>query len=428
VLLATDGSEDAALAARAAADLAARSAAELHLVHVGVLPTWMEPDTPAAPRFRSLKREASALLEGEAERLAARGTKVTAVHLKVGVRADEEIVRLGEELGADLIVLGRRGLGTIGRLVAGSVSEGVARRARSPVLVVRGEGAWPPRRIVVGDDSSEEARGAAELAVEVARLFGAGLVLVRAYPVFLPPYEAVKAREEAALPLKESLRRHEARLQARATRLQQRLGRWPMVVVKEGEAASVLLDVAGSEGGAPDLIAVGRRGLKPFDRLMLGSVSADVLKAAEGPILVVPYPDLRRKDDDGRTASGLPTYSRLLVAVDGSPASLRAGRHAVSLAKGLGAKLFVLGVTGAGLGSEEAADDVADLAREAGVPHETVVAGGGRANRPVWEAAEELGADLLVVAQPRGSVGYFLGRAARPVLVVGEEELAPKVE
>jgi len=236
----------------------------------------------------------------------------------------------------------------------------------------------------------------------------------------MPAPEAAKAREEAALSLEEALRRHEARLQTRATRLQERLGRRPLVRVREGEAASVLLEEAESEGRGPALIAVGYRGLRTFDRLRLGSVSANVLRASEGPVLIVPRPGLRQEDAGGRATPGLPTYSRVLVAIDGSPASLRAGRHAVSLAKNLGAKLFVLEVPGPGLTFAEAAGEVADLAAGAGVPYETCVADGGRASRPIGEAAEEMGADLLVVAQPQGSVGYFLGGATRPVLVVGE--------
>ena len=41
-------------------------------------------------------------------------------------------------LDADLIVLGARGLGTVKRLLRGSVSEQVLRHARCPVLIVRG--------------------------------------------------------------------------------------------------------------------------------------------------------------------------------------------------------------------------------------------------------------------------------------------------
>jgi nucleotide-binding universal stress UspA family protein len=49
------------------------------------------------------------------------------------------IVSEGREWGADLIVTGSRGLGTLHRLVAGSVAHDVLLHARSSVLVVRGQ-------------------------------------------------------------------------------------------------------------------------------------------------------------------------------------------------------------------------------------------------------------------------------------------------
>ena len=48
-----------------------------------------------------------------------------------------EIVALAEELGAYLIVVGRRDRGRIRRALAGSVSDWVVRHAHCPVLVVR---------------------------------------------------------------------------------------------------------------------------------------------------------------------------------------------------------------------------------------------------------------------------------------------------
>jgi nucleotide-binding universal stress UspA family protein len=48
-------------------------------------------------------------------------------------------VALAEELGADLIVMGSRGLGGVRRALMGSVSDSVVRHAHCPVLVVRPE-------------------------------------------------------------------------------------------------------------------------------------------------------------------------------------------------------------------------------------------------------------------------------------------------
>ena len=48
-----------------------------------------------------------------------------------------EIVRLGEDMDAGLIVVGSRGLGGVRRALMGSVSDSVVRHAHCPVLVVR---------------------------------------------------------------------------------------------------------------------------------------------------------------------------------------------------------------------------------------------------------------------------------------------------
>jgi nucleotide-binding universal stress UspA family protein len=52
-------------------------------------------------------------------------------------RAAGEIVRLAKESGADLIVLGARGLNPVKRLVLGSVSTNVLHHAPCDVLVVK---------------------------------------------------------------------------------------------------------------------------------------------------------------------------------------------------------------------------------------------------------------------------------------------------
>ena len=57
-------------------------------------------------------------------------------HLVRG-RPDRELVHIGEEIGAGLIVMGSRGLGGVRRALIGSVSDSVIRHAHCPVLVVR---------------------------------------------------------------------------------------------------------------------------------------------------------------------------------------------------------------------------------------------------------------------------------------------------
>jgi nucleotide-binding universal stress UspA family protein len=144
VLLATDGSKEAQLAATAAADLAKRTGSELHLVYVGHMPptyyespgAWaLDPDLRGRMAER-VEEEARRRLDEQVQRVREAGGEVVESHAKLG-RPDAEIVALAEELGAGLIVLGSRGLGGIRSALMGSVSHSVVRHAHCPVLVVR---------------------------------------------------------------------------------------------------------------------------------------------------------------------------------------------------------------------------------------------------------------------------------------------------
>ena len=133
ILVATDGSEEATLAARTAADLAARTGSELHVTHVGRVLTHgghVGVDVGALPAGSQelLDREAKELLESQVERMRAAGESVVGAHLMSG-RADEEIIFLAEQIGADLVVMGSRGLGGVRRALVGSVSDSVVRHA-----------------------------------------------------------------------------------------------------------------------------------------------------------------------------------------------------------------------------------------------------------------------------------------------------------
>ena len=138
ILLATDSSPDAALAAQSAVELCERTGSELHVVHVGeYLPTFYAY-TEEEPT--ELQHNAQQLLEEQTQRIEAAGGQVAQAHLLLG-RPAEQIVKLSEELGVGVIVLGSRGLGALRRAVLGSVSESVVRHAHCPVFVVRSDGA-----------------------------------------------------------------------------------------------------------------------------------------------------------------------------------------------------------------------------------------------------------------------------------------------
>jgi nucleotide-binding universal stress UspA family protein len=290
ILLASDGSEDAAVAVRAAVDISGKSGSELHVVHA-----WKASVPPGytgrpLPTTYSLEYERATrdLLTGQVKRIEAAGGMVAEAHLREG-RTVDEILDLSEELHAGLIVVGRRGLSPLKSLIMGSVSDGLVRRATRPVLVVSGsERNWPPTRIVIGEDFSEEAKGAAKLAAALGKLFNAEGLLVLAYPEF-PDIPQELAHHPDTPAVEEDLRRAETILEEVSRELEEDLGWRPRTRVVVGNAAAVVVEAA-TEGDGPALIAVGSRGLGKMERLRLGSVSSAVLRAASGPVLVYRQP------------------------------------------------------------------------------------------------------------------------------------------
>ncbi len=141
ILLATDGSDDARLAAEAAADLAERTGSELHVLAVGrtfpaaVYKSYIEQAGD------ELRQEAEEVLDNEVRQIEAAGGEITQSYLRMDEARDEAIVHLAEEIDAGLIVVGSRGRGRIRRALMGSVSDSVVRHAHCPVLVVRNQNA-----------------------------------------------------------------------------------------------------------------------------------------------------------------------------------------------------------------------------------------------------------------------------------------------
>ena len=144
ILLATDGSKEAQLAAITAADLAKSTGSELHVVYVGHMPPvfYESPgatalDTELQTRMQERAEEAAKTrLEEQVRRVRGTSGEVAGAHARLG-RPDAEIVGLAEELGAGLIVLGSRGLGPLRSALMGSVAQSVVQHAHCPVLVVR---------------------------------------------------------------------------------------------------------------------------------------------------------------------------------------------------------------------------------------------------------------------------------------------------
>lgn len=138
ILLPVDGSEGSARAARHLAALAGQfKSLEVHLLNVQPRgDDWMVRRVITSEELERMESEwAEASLAPAREILAAAGVRAIS-HVQQG-DVPQVIVRLAEELGCDQIVMGTRGLGSLGDLIMGSVATKVLHLARLPVTLVK---------------------------------------------------------------------------------------------------------------------------------------------------------------------------------------------------------------------------------------------------------------------------------------------------
>lgn len=140
ILLAIDDSEEAKLAALRTVELADGTDSELHVVHVGEVPIFLESYPGRlgydGKLYEQIEEESKELLRKLSWRVKVAGGTVAGAHLRMGA-VDLEIIGMAKELRADLIVMGCRGHRRIRRVIEGSVSDAVIRHTPRPVLVVR---------------------------------------------------------------------------------------------------------------------------------------------------------------------------------------------------------------------------------------------------------------------------------------------------
>jgi nucleotide-binding universal stress UspA family protein len=137
ILVGVDGSPESTTACWSAIALARQVGASLTLLHVAQ-PHVLRSSFDSAPQWREAQETARARGEQiveEARSLC--GDDVPCTTQVAFGEPSATICRRARELDADLIVVGSRGLGTIKRLVLGSVSTAVSNRAPCSVLVVR---------------------------------------------------------------------------------------------------------------------------------------------------------------------------------------------------------------------------------------------------------------------------------------------------
>lgn len=138
ILACSDGSPESRKAVAHGGALAKAVDAKLHLVHVGLLSRYTNPDNLNASQYERLKTEARARFDNEIAWARENEIDIFKDHLRMG-RVDAEVIRVAEEIGADMIMVGNRGVGAISRILLGSDAESIVRHAHCDVVVLRVE-------------------------------------------------------------------------------------------------------------------------------------------------------------------------------------------------------------------------------------------------------------------------------------------------
>lgn len=282
ILVGTDFSASGENAVATGVSIAASAGGKLAVVYAAEQPpmfsqpllTRIGPADPNELWTRQARRSLSELLKGlRADVPATRG------FVRVGTPW-REIVLLGDELGADGIVMGSTGLSRIQRLLLGSTAEGVIRSASCPVLVVRKRPLGEVRRVLLPVDMDEGSRTSVRYAL---RKLGKDVELDAVHVVTFP--RMIDAQLAEALPDDaESARRLRAFLDdIGAKRVSSR--------VILGEPAESIIEAAREA----DLVVIATRGRKGLARALLGSVAEKVVRFSEGPVLVLPGPRARAR-------------------------------------------------------------------------------------------------------------------------------------
>jgi nucleotide-binding universal stress UspA family protein len=257
------------------------------------------PFIPDVPTGEVLKAERAALqrkLDSQIERLGVERSELAGVHLDVGP-AHRLLIETARRVGASLLVVGATEAPRLSR-VFGSTADRVVRKATCPVLVLRGELPVPPRRVLLPVDLSPLSAEAFEIGLGLLAQIApaAGPERVPEVEAFFVVLEPENAKERVPLdllapivplapitPIADGELRRFVTVHSAAAAVTS----LPVAVrVETGFVDSAILDRI--EQWGPDLVIFGTHGRGGFERFLLGSVAATVVRDGWTNVLVIP--------------------------------------------------------------------------------------------------------------------------------------------
>jgi nucleotide-binding universal stress UspA family protein len=297
LLVPLDGSTFSEQALTFACDIAQRSGAKLHLVHVHTFSNiiYVAGMPVIDAELQSLAQEHErAYLEQIRERLTATTElSITCANLDSEGSVASTLGQYIEAHAIDLVVMTTHGRGGLERAWLGSVADALVRCSLVPLLLLRpGEHApdivQPPqlKRILIPLDGSALSEHILSPALELGRLMGAEYTLLRAAePFVMVGYAPLAQASRVDLKMSQAgldeaqryLDRVAARLHAEGAAIRTR-------ALQAAHPAVAILEEAHRQGA--DLIAMTTHGRSGIARLLLGSVADKVLRGAALPMLI----------------------------------------------------------------------------------------------------------------------------------------------
>lgn len=296
IIVGYDNSDQAKDASVLGKELADATGAELTLVGVSQFdPVWGDWD----PHFRDADEEFARELRAAADAV---GAEVKHIPSSSPARGLHDAA---EDTESDLILVGSSRHGRVGQILAGSTGVGLLHGAPCPVGIAphgyRERGGTGITRVAVGFDGSEESGQALMTASRLAADAGAKVHVIS---VAVPPPETVGKGGRTGW---------HSLLEAITDQARERLSEACEAVTEGVDASGTLvtgdpvkaLSDAGSEPGT--VMVIGSRAYGPLRRVLLGSVSTPLVRAAPCPVIVTPRGV--REDADRKPAAAIATAS-----------------------------------------------------------------------------------------------------------------------
>ena len=206
--------------------------------------------------------------------------------------AAEAIITEADRWPETLIAMATHGRSGIGRWLLGSVTDKVVRHGNHPTLVIRarddaeGSPAATIGEVILPLDGSATAEAAIPHAVEMAKVLGVGVSLVRAVSPMPHTHAFVDYLPDGYQPtIGKALDDAEGYLESRANGIREQGVANVRAYAMLGGAGSIITDAARRSGDA--LVVMATHGRSGVGRWALGSVTDRVVRHSRGPVLVV---------------------------------------------------------------------------------------------------------------------------------------------